>query len=523
MLHVNAFQRHVAARLLDFFNWVTPWHRWLWSPGVVLTLKEVLEASEAVHVGVLSEGALRNLLNTAVTLAGPDPGTGTAEQKRLLQQSLKSDFEFRGLDYLTVQQITEDIEGNYLGRWAIALNETGESPDPERTARAISSHLLDAGLSSDFLHRWWTFKIRHEGAMRSLPELVAEAHELVRRTPRDYRVLVAFEAAPAGKSGMPPRWLDAPTVSEWLRTNGFDVTGIRQTGGVWIAVSARDAWSAVEAAGETVDRLTARVAVGTHGQLTPIQSAWVAGEKRLFQLRRRRRRVEVHALHREDQLYSDAQTSIVDAAIELLGPLASGSPSPAVAGGWAAIEALLSGPGDAERAMAGDRMASLVACSFPRAELTALSYRIEEAGGDIAHRLRLCSSNRDRADVIAKAVQSGEALILTDDSDVAALARVRALLADPYRTLHDIESHAAAAFRRLYRQRNMVLHGGKTDAVALRASLRTAAPLVGAGMDRIAHAWFVDRVMPLELAARARIRLALVGSSEGVGCVDLLG
>jgi|SRR5579871_294690 len=79
------------------------------------------------------------------------------------------------------------------------------------------------------------------------------------------------------------------------------------------------------------------------------------------------------------------------------------------------------------------------------------------------------------------------------------------------------------AFLRLYRQRNLVLHGGKTDGVALRASLRTAAPLVGAGMDRIAHAWYVDGLSPLELAARARISLDTVGSADSRKCVDLLG
>ena len=66
----------------------------------------------------------------------------------------------------------------------------------------------------------------------------------------------------------------------------------------------------------------------------------------------------------------------------------------------------------------------------------------------------------------------------------------------------------------------MVLHWGKTDAVGLRASLRTAAPLVGAGMDRVAHAWFVEKTSPLELAARARVRLET--RTLGSAFVDLL-
>jgi hypothetical protein len=89
--------------------------------------------------------------------------------------------------------------------------------------------------------------------------------------------------------------------------------------------------------------------------------------------------------------------------------------------------------------------------------------------------------------------------------------------------LKDIESYTTAAFRRLYRQRNLVLHGGITNGVALPASLRTITPLVGAAMDRIAHAWYVDNLSPLELAARARISLDTVGSSGAPKCMDLSG
>jgi hypothetical protein len=58
--------------------------------------------------------------------------------------------------------------------------------------------------------------------------------------------------------------------------------------------------------------------------------------------------------------------------------------------------------------------------------------------------------------------------------------------------------------------------------VGLRACLRTVAPLVGAGLDRIAHGWFVEHCEPLELAARARIKLDTVGSATGSSALDLL-
>jgi hypothetical protein len=64
--------------------------------------------------------------------------------------------------------------------------------------------------------------------------------------------------------------------------------------------------------------------------------------------------------------------------------------------------------------------------------------------------------------------------------------------------------------------------GAKTDGIALRSSLRTTAPLVGAGMDRIAHVWYVDNLRPIELAARARVALATVSDTNIESCIDLL-
>ena len=41
-------------------------------------------------------------------------------------------------------------------------------------------------------------------------------------------------------------------------------------------------------------------------------------------------------------------------------------------------------------------------------------------------------------------------------------------------------------------------------------------------MDRIAHAWYVDNLRPIELAARARVALATVSDTNIESCIDLL-
>lgn len=107
-------------------------------------------------------------------------------------------------------------------------------------------------------------------------------------------------------------------------------------------------------------------------------------------------------------------------------------------------------------------------------------------------------------------------------SDVAAAQRIRDMLAEPRRVLGEVCEAVQIAMRRLYRARNVVLHGGSTSSVVLDATLRTAAPLLGAGLDRIAHGYFDSGLEPLDLAARAGVALTLVDGETGLTVVDLL-
>ena len=85
-------------------------------------------------------------------------------------------------------------------------------------------------------------------------------------------------------------------------------------------------------------------------------------------------------------------------------------------------------------------------------------------------------------------------------------------------------SYVEEAMQRLYRQRNMVLHAGKIDSVAMPAVLRTAPPLVGAGLDRLVHdALAKGESSPLRLVARARTALDTCGRQGGTRVWDLLG
>lgn len=100
MIDVNdQYETLVGARLLDFFGSRTPWHRGLWTIGIVLTLKELLGVSEAVRSSILFQNSVEDLSRAAMALAGKDPGVGGKARHDALQRSLRTDLRFLGMDY----------------------------------------------------------------------------------------------------------------------------------------------------------------------------------------------------------------------------------------------------------------------------------------------------------------------------------------------------------------------------------------------------------------------------------------
>jgi len=516
---VNASDQLIAARLVELLDPGTAWHRALWCLGIVLTLREILEAAEAHRAGILSDVSVERLGIIALRLAGKDAGVRN-DEKRGLAAALKGAPRFEGLAYHTVAHLANRIEADYLPRWAIAL-DASPGPQVERAARSIAAHLLDRGFSGAFLHTWWTHRLYKDTAPLTLGDLCRLAHDqLATRPSSEYEVLVAFRKAPRSASGYPTGWLRADALVRWLQDNGLESSNVRASGGMLLTIVAHDAAAAVALAADRIDQFIARSSIAATGALQPWPAVWVKGEPLSFPFGPRPRGVRVKALYREDQIFN-VSASNVDAAIELLAHLETSSPSAAVAGGWAAIEALLGEPGD--RASAADNLAAIVACSFPRAELTGLSYTCQPLCPDLAPSLQRSGENRERALVVANAILQGHTLNLLRQTDRASHRRMKQLLESPSKGLTDLHTQVADAFHRLYRERNLILHGGKTDSVALHGSLRTTAKLVGAGMDRITHAWYVKQIRPLELAARARAAILLARENDAPAFVDLLG
>ena len=154
-----------------------------------------------------------------------------------------------------------------------------------------------------------------------------------------------------------------------------------------------------------------------------------------------------------------------------------------------------------------------------------MTYAYEDQADDaLSRQLRSARSNLERCELMGAAIQNNESLEFDNPSDRAAVERIRGIIAEPQAVLNRVVGYVEEALLRLYRQRNMVLHAGKTDSVAMSSALRTAPPLVGAGFDRLVHdALTIGDSDPLRLVARARIELSMCGKEGGSSIWDLLG
>ncbi|MGV9326761.1 hypothetical protein [Streptosporangium sandarakinum] len=531
----SSYSRHVTTRMLDFTSATAPWTRRLWDVSSLLALEELYEAGVWVDRKVLSQGAVDWQRHALDRLLGTDPALGSKIYRRELQECVKTTLTSASDGRRKLRHLIDVARPGYLDRWAAAI-AVEDPPRAERVARAVASHLLDSGHSLARLQRW----LRDGRQDLAATDLLTEAAALLARPPRDWSVVVPFQALHRHEelAGHLPHWRTADETRALAAEMGL-IPPERIVGSLAFTVEARDSVRAVEIAFGLVERMQARARFATGGPVLPLGDAYVAGETKPLALQPPDRGAQVLSLAAERQLYvvggevqrfGEQSRNTVDDALEIASGLNQGPLAPAVAGGWAALESLLTearDPDEQGKVVAATRAAALVAASWPRAELTALSYRIREVkNGDLAARLGACGSNRERAALIAAELRAEGSLPLVRSwrtrSDAACVLRLRELLADERRVLERVRGYVEVSLRRLYRCRNIVLHGGSTGGVALPAALRVTAPLVGAALDRLTHAHLVAGIAPIALASRAETALRMIGDDLGPDLCDLL-
>ncbi|MGC5410089.1 hypothetical protein ACPXCX_41115, partial [Streptomyces sp. DT225] len=338
--------------------------------------------------------------NELRALIGPDQGLGDRELRKEINLLLQHPLTDPSPERRRLKEIIGHVRVGYLDRWARALKvEDDKRVKPERFSRTTAAHLLDLGFSASYLKGWArTLNRERVGAV----EIAESAAELARTRPRPHEVLVALEKVPGRHELAEPldHWRSKGGVVTWLRENGHDPSGSRTGGGFVYRLDAL--------ARQLLDRMVARSQYlrAHRGGVVPVPRIWVAGHPHPVPLSPPARGADVLSLVHEGHLYKvDSRRGRIDDALELAAAVNRGALAPAVAGGWAAVESLLvhadDPKGDGERsgkAIAADRMAAIIACSWPRAELTTLAHRHNPSEPDDLYRAVAASTtNREAA------------------------------------------------------------------------------------------------------------------------------
>ncbi|MFY1634261.1 hypothetical protein ACN27F_13430 [Solwaraspora sp. WMMB335] len=526
-------------RLLELFDRRSSWNRSLWQVGTNLALQEVLEYADGYRSSAMvSDEGLKYVTASAATLVRRDIGLGPDGVRDKITKLLNTSHARKnsaGLASTTnadeLRELARRTQMRYLESWAEVADQGRITPDRiEMASRSVAAFLLDAQFSANHLHGWLLSTLDKNRDI-SLGELFLQAHRMWERADATYIVIVPFQKLPAEVVNAAGEdfvsWNDLRAVQTSTRSGAPKLR--EGVGALRLSVVAREPFAAIAAAEDEVRRLTARTVVGLSSDSIEAASDALVGSSqdvlRWRPFRSWRKDVVVPSIQRNGLLLKRSNpdvTAALDDAFELLASAGTSTTWASVAATWAVVEGLLAPPDDSG-ASSADRMAAIVACSWPRAEMTQLVDALISGGGEIGNLLESKPTVTDRLDVLDNLLAKKQALLLAEPGDMAALARMRALYDDPPAVLGRVRSYYCDAFRRLYQQRNLVMHKGRSDSVALGATLRTVPMLVAAGVDRLVHAAFQPMPStPAALAARASVELGLAGMPGGKSLHRLL-
>ena len=381
----------------------TPWHRGLWQPGTVVLLDEVIEAVRGTWGGSLaSDEAMKDVIRTAAEQVKRDPGVGDSSVREAVN-SLLNDLLPAGnaktkpsaeLHQLLDRVIafTDRSRTGYFLRW-IEHVRGGEvtSETVELTARLLVAHLFDEGFHRNHIHGW----LMASGNSAELAKVLLAGREMLLKQPREYEFIVGLTRAPeAVRESFGDRWLDSDTYIDRFRaaTNPQRRPVPREgAGAVNWKIEARDPHAAMYKLLEWQQKLLARVQLG-FGQTEKVEFEPDVVDISTNKIRtplEDLRSIRLPSIQRNRFFVGGGESEQqLDGAITLLASQSGEVQGASIASVWAAAEGILGRPGGKGTDVA-DRLADIVTCSFPRAEIGELARSwLENNTGSLADSLR---------------------------------------------------------------------------------------------------------------------------------------
>ncbi|NMR30541.1 hypothetical protein [Crystallibacter degradans] len=532
----NTLQETVVLRMIELIDVRSPWNRSLWQLGTIQSVREVLECAQATWSGAInSSHALEYVSERCRSQVSADVGIGAQAVRDLLAQKLellappkKTLPKSAGIVLTTeIEELALRASRDYLSRWNTHV-ATAEltSGTVEQTARLVLTHMLDDGFDGKHLHGFLKATLATTTA-KALETVILRGHEMCREPENTYSFAVPIQSGNRARevASLQNLLLDIDEFREEAskipnagpKANVFHrIVSQDSAAVIELSFQARDPHAATSKLHERLMKIEQRATVG-RGVTRALGFSPIVLDRTNKKLRDfyfGTKPMIVPSLDRHS-LYTDTLDAQLDNALGLLSSVRDLSSVASVAMLWAAVEGLLGHPG-AAGIDAADGLAAVVACSFPRAELEDLlrkEIRQEILDSGLKQSLEKAQGS-DKARTLLDSLKEHGSNMFLHLEDRASAERVLQIDADPAGTIARIEGYFKDVFRRLYYQRNFVMHAAKFDSVSLASAIRSAPKLVAAGVDRVVHvhAQYVRLpVPPLALASRARNEIAMLG------------
>jgi hypothetical protein len=515
-------------RILELTSTQAPWHRRLWRGGTMELAQEFL--TDSVRPGA-REIAIADRRTHLMEAVRTDHGIDDFGKRiETLAKGISTDTDETSHAWIALRHHLGEMNDAYLTNWADAL-DTPQSNRPridaEGAARRITAHILSSGMHKNSLHRWLR-DVQSKSKAVTPGDFLRQADQRLKAPEKVFTFCVPIDKLPPFevKPETAPGWMTASETADWKRRHAPEAKPARHQGSFLLETTARDVNAAADAARDVIAHLRTKFQLGSRNSIGIHPTMWSMQKRSGFPTLATNRMINLTAFDRLGRLQDLTIADYLANTLALVEPLQTAASHIAVMSGWSAIESLLVGPPDREDIVAAGRFSLIIAASLMRAEFTWLAKTyIAENNDAEAQSLDDCESNIERAKLFQMLAFTRPGLTLTNVTDNLALQRVRPALQNPRREITNIAEILTREFTRLYRKRNMVVHGGQIRGANLHSISETLTPLIGAGIDRIVHAELQFGVPPIELSAIAEARvdyLSPTTSGSGGGLLDLL-